>query len=74
VSWVDGHIKGTQAAIFLVLEKHNCKDADLCMKGNVLYLTIPHLRLNRAKRDKRKSSQLWLVHYPEPLAEVNLNN
>jgi hypothetical protein len=54
VSWVDGQIKGTQAAVSLFLEEGNCKDADLYMKGNVVNLTSPHLRLHSFQSYKRK--------------------
>jgi hypothetical protein len=74
VSWVGGQIKETQAAISLALEKSSCKDADLCMKGNVVFLTSPHLRLNSVECYKIKSSELWLVQNPVPLAEVYSNN
>ena len=70
VSWVDSQIKGAQAAISLALEKGNCRLAYLCMKGNVVYLTIPHLRLYSV--EFCKSSELWLVHNSEPLADVYL--
>jgi hypothetical protein len=74
VCWVGGLIKGAQAAISLALEKGNCKDADLSMKVNVVYLTSPQTRLRSVECYKRKWSELLQVQNPEPLAEVHLNN